>query len=196
MHVYRTRLPLLLLAILWMVASCDMETRADSDSPATTHTVEPYNLAVHWCPTEQQIYWMLDFGVSSDEARSDVPVPWPGGSFYSMTSAEAGLGGGRSGLICGPNACTFDPEQQQAKQWRIGETVDVNFLPSAMEVEVRPVQGYQPHLFRSDTPVFRARFALAKPDKNDTRDCLPVPVLSVSLQNTGTKKKSGKQPQR
>ena len=196
MHVNRPRLPLFLIAILSMVASCDMETRAKSDGPATTQTVEPHNLAVHWCPTEQQIYWMLDFGLSSDQARSDDPVPWPGGSFYIMTGAEAGLSGGRSGLICGPNACTFDPEQQQAKRWRIGETVDANFLPSAMEVEVRPVQGYQPHLFRFDNPVFRARFEFAKPGQNDATDCLTVPVRSVSLRITDTKKKSGKQTQR
>ncbi len=188
MCIRRTNVPVVFLAVLLMVASCGFETPLEFEDAATTYEVEPLHLEVLWCPEQGQIDWTFDFGMATDEALNQDPLTWPGSSSYSIVGKNGGAGGGGGGggtwCSCShhTNACTFKPEQQNARRWRVGNTIAGGFLPVALVLWIRGVlPSEQACNSWTDNTILRVRFELGEPDERPKSGCISIPVDSFTL---------------
>ena len=76
--------------------------------------------------------------------------------------------------------CDVAPEQQQAKHWRVSQTMEMSSIPRTVEVELRAQAGHQPDRFVPGSSALDVRFDLGPPLENGTAGCVSIPVNAIT----------------
>ncbi|MDP6942636.1 MAG: hypothetical protein QF464_00680 [Myxococcota bacterium] len=185
MHGARTTLPLLLMAIPLLVASCDGHEPAGMETVSGVYPVQAHHLTLEVCEAQEQTTWSLDFGLTPDEGADLAPLEWPGSYRFTMLGESSGAGGGGVMRTCGgshgPTPCEVAPEQQRARSWRISRTLDMAFVPREFQLKLTAMPGHQPDRFGPGGPVLDLRFELGEPEDTHRADCVTIPVQSVRV---------------
>jgi hypothetical protein len=158
-----------LLLLTGLILPSVVQATPDSDALKATMTVQ-------WCPTQQQIHFVLLFGYGLEEAQGPAPSEaevWPLGYHGAFGLGAFGTGGTPCTMKTCPDHPAFD-SATRPPAWRLQHSLESSSLPKEVTISIPDLETDP-----SFGPDSLWHFQLQPSDVKDEQGCRSINALLV-----------------